>query len=208
MPAARNARTILSYATRRTTQALLVGRAVNLARTTIALSSADVTDGDNAEHGQLVEIEQQPRRQLERARTERFSGCHVREVEPDEPESHLRRLAHQVMVIRPNDRDDKVADGIADPGWPFRQECAIPCCFRWPKVQDEYCDEDGEHAVAKRDQALWIRAYPKHARLPQWRRGWCMRWTSGFGCGAHRTPIQPRAASRRRRRLSTWRWSP
>jgi len=44
----------------------------------------------------------------------------VREVEPDDARRRFRRIAHDVVVIHPYDRDEQIADGVAQPG---RPEC-------------------------------------------------------------------------------------
>src|SRR6266513_1810902 len=78
----------------------------------------------------------------------------MREIEPREARGRLRGIAHKIMVIGPNDGDEKVAHCVAEPCGPEQQQSLKGGELWWTQFQNQHCDEDSEHAIGERAQSL------------------------------------------------------
>ena len=58
------------------------------------------------------------------------------------------------MMVGPDDRDEEVADRIAEPSRPQLEQRRIGRLGGRPKLEHEHGDQHGEHAVGKEGQAF------------------------------------------------------
>jgi hypothetical protein len=77
-------------------------------------------------------------------------------------------MPHKMMVIGPNNSDEKVAHRVAQPCRPEQQECFERGQLRGAQLQNQHRDEHSEDAVRERAQALRSGSGVKHGRpFPQ-----------------------------------------
>jgi hypothetical protein len=93
-------------------------------------------------------------------------GKQMREIKPHETRSGLRGIAHKMMVIDPNDGDEKITDRITEPCRPERKECFKGGEFRRTQFQDQHRYQDSEHAIGERAQSLRGPSHVWHGRHP------------------------------------------
>src|SRR5271156_4651503 len=78
----------------------------------------------------------------------------MRKVEPQEARGCLNGVAHKVMVIGPDDSDEKIAYRVAQPCRPERQESLEGRELGRTQFQHQHRDEDGEHTIRKGTHSL------------------------------------------------------
>ena len=78
----------------------------------------------------------------------------MRKIEPHQPRRGLGGIAHQVVVIGPDDGDEQIAYSVAEPGRPERQKRLEGRDLRRPQFQNEHGYQNGEHTVGERAQPL------------------------------------------------------
>src|SRR6516162_5711661 len=78
----------------------------------------------------------------------------MREVEPHQTRRGLGGIAHEMVVIGPNEGDKQIAHRIADPCRPERQQRFEGRKLRGMQIQNEHSYENGEHTVGERAQPL------------------------------------------------------
>jgi len=71
----------------------------------------------------------------------------MHEVDPDEARRHMRKKPEQVIVIQPNNRDEAVADDVAQSCGPKSEESGKRRIIGRFQPKDHDCDR--EHAVGK-----------------------------------------------------------
>src|SRR5262245_45595021 len=81
----------------------------------------------------------------------------MREIEPQQARARLGRIAHEVVMVHPNNGDEQIADRIAEPARPECQQRLEGRMLRRPQLQNQYRNEDGEDAVRKCVETLWRR---------------------------------------------------
>ena len=86
----------------------------------------------------------------------------MHEVDPDEARRHMRKKPEQVIVIQPNNRDEAVADDVAQSRGPKSEESGKRGIIRRFQLEDHDCDRDREHAVGKPALTLRCHPLPKH----------------------------------------------
>src|SRR5262245_12750816 len=90
----------------------------------------------------------------------------MREIKPHEAGRGLCGVAHQMMVISPNDSNEKIADSVTEPSWPQRQERREGRSFRRTQIQNEDSDKDGENSVGECIQPFWSSSGMWHGCFP------------------------------------------
>src|SRR5215831_9464436 len=85
----------------------------------------------------------------------------MREVEPHEMSRGLGGIAHEMVVIGPNEGDKQIAHRIAEPCRPEQQQRFEGRKLRGTQIQNEHSYENGEDPVGER--ALW--SFSRVARL-------------------------------------------
>jgi hypothetical protein len=72
--------------------------------------------------------------------------------------NHNRRevasVAHEIVVIDPNNGDEKIAHCVAEPCGPVRQKRLEGWNLRWRQFQNQHSNKYSEHAVGERAQSL------------------------------------------------------
>ena len=76
------------------------------------------------------------------------------EVEPQQTGRGLVRIAQEIMVIGPDDGDEQIAHGVAQPCGPEQQKRLEGGKLGRMQIQDQHGDENGKYAVGKRAQSL------------------------------------------------------
>src|SRR5258708_10623340 len=90
----------------------------------------------------------------------------MREIKPHETRSGLRGVAHEMVVIGPNDGDEKITDRITEPCRPEGQERFKGGELRRAQLQNQHRYEDSEHAVGERAQTFRGPSHVWHGRPP------------------------------------------
>src|SRR4029077_18205564 len=88
------------------------------------------------------------------------------EVEPHETRRSLGGIAHQMVVIGPNEGDKQIAHQIAEPCRPERQQRFEGRKLWGVQIQDEHSYENCEHPVGERAQPLRGPSSMWHDGLP------------------------------------------
>src|SRR5215471_1852392 len=78
----------------------------------------------------------------------------MREVEPHEMSRGLGGIAHEMMVIGPNEGNKQIAHRITEPCRPERQQRFEGRKLRGTQIQNEHSYENGEDPVGERAQPL------------------------------------------------------
>src|SRR5262245_32945721 len=88
----------------------------------------------------------------------------MREIEPQQTRVRLRRVAHEIVVIAPNNGDEKIAHRVAQPCGPKRQECLERGNLRWTQSKTSTvirtANTPSENALNRSGVALWSTILP------------------------------------------------
>jgi hypothetical protein len=81
----------------------------------------------------------------------------MREIQPDEPVGWLAYKSHQVVVVDPDDRNEQVADRIAQRGRPKARERGEGRLLGSLQLEHHDGDDHRDHGVGERAQTIRIR---------------------------------------------------
>src|SRR5437660_12193212 len=63
-------------------------------------------------------------------------------------------MAHQIVVIGPDNGDEQITHCVTEPRRPEREERVKGGKLRWPQVQNQHGYKNSEYAVGERAQSL------------------------------------------------------
>jgi hypothetical protein len=69
------------------------------------------------------------------------------EIDPEQARVRLRGVAHEIMVIGPDNGNKQIAHGVAEPRGPKQQERLESGRLRGTQFQNQDGDEDSEYAI-------------------------------------------------------------
>src|ERR1700730_2588615 len=117
------------------------------------------------------------------------------EIDPHETRRGLRGIAHEMVVIGPDDGDEEIAYRVTEPGRPERQQRLEGREFGRAQLEDQYRYQDGKHRVGERAQTLRTPSQVWHGRHPllSRREPFNVRPNFGFDGSAVRAAL-PRSA--------------